>query len=66
MYFNEHIKIVTRKVEKKLHCLLKLAHCKYYRFKPYVIYKLFECVIRPKLEYGLCIVGDHVRLRITS
>ena len=30
MYFNEHIKIVTRKVEKKLHCLLKLAHCKYY------------------------------------
>ena len=39
MYFKDHIKIVTRKVEKKLHCLLKLAHCKYYKFKPYVIYR---------------------------
>ena len=64
MYFNEHIKIITKKVEKKLHCLLKLAHCKYYRFKPHVTYKLFESVIRPKLEYALCTVGDHVRLRI--
>ena len=63
MYFNDHIKIVTRKVEKRLHCLLKLAHCKYYKFKPYVIYKLFETVIRPKLEYALCTVGDQVRLR---
>ena len=45
LYFNDHLKIVMEKAEKKLHCLLKLAYCKYYRFKPQTILKLFESVI---------------------
>ena len=43
--------------------MLKLAFCKYYRFKPHTIYKLFESVIRPKLEYALCTIGDKTRMK---
>ena len=49
--------IVLETAEKKLHCLLKLAHCQYYKFKPSTIYKLFESVIRPKLEYSFCTIS---------
>ena len=53
LFFNEHIRIVKKKAEMKLHGLLKLAFCKHYRFKPAVILKLFESVIRTKMEYAL-------------
>ena len=61
LYFNEHIKIVLRKAEIKLHGLLKLAFCKHFHFKPYSILKLFESVIRPKIEYALCTVSASTR-----
>ena len=32
LYFKNHLKIVLEKAEKKLHCLMKLAFCKYYKF----------------------------------
>ena len=54
MYFNEHILTIIGKTEKKLYGLTKLAYCKYYNFKPFVIFKLFESAIRPKLEYAIC------------
>ena len=57
LLLNEHIEIVKMKVEKKLHMLTKLAYCKYYNFNPSVIYKLFETVIRPKMEYALCSIS---------
>ena len=63
LYFNDHLKITLDKVEKKLHCLLKLAYCKHYRFKPNTIYKLFESVIRPKLEYALCTTSSKNRMK---
>ena len=63
LFLNEHINIVRKKVEKKLHCLLKLAFCKYYDFNPGVIYKLFETVIRPKMEYALCTVSQSVKFK---
>ena len=56
-FFNEHIRIVKKKAEIKLHGLLKLAFCKHYRFRPAVILKLFESVIRSKMEYALCTVS---------
>ena len=61
LYFNEHIKIALRKAEIKLHSLLKLAFCKHFHFKPYSILKLFESVIRPKIEYALCTVSASTR-----
>ena len=42
LYFNDHLKIVKSKVEKKFHCLLKLAFCRYYHFKPSTIYKYLK------------------------
>ena len=57
LFFKEHIRIVKKKAEIKLHGLLKLAFCKHYQFKPAVILKLFESVIRPKMEYALCTVS---------
>ena len=63
LYFNEHINIVKQKVQKKLHCLLKLAYCKYYNFNPFTIYKLFETVIRPKMEYALCTVSAATKFK---
>ena len=63
LFLNEHINIVRKKVEKKLHCLLKLAFCKYYDFNPFVIYKLFETVIRPKMEYALCTVSQSIKFK---
>ena len=54
LFFHEHIRIVKRKAEIKLHGLLKLAYCKHFKFKPAAILKLFESVIRPKMEYALC------------
>ena len=53
LFFNEHIRIVKQKAEMKLHGLLKLALCKHYKFTPAVILKLFESVIRTKMEYAL-------------
>ena len=41
---------------------MKLAFCKYYKFKPMTIYKLFESVIRPKLEYALCTTANKTRM----
>ena len=35
---------------------------KYYCFKPMTIYKLFESVIRPKLEYALCTIANKRRI----
>ena len=52
LLFNEHVKIVKKKAEIKLHGLSKLAFCKHYRFKPAAILKLFESVIRLKMEYA--------------
>ena len=57
LYFNEHIRIVQRKAEIKLHGLLKLAFCKHFHFRPSVMLKLFESVIRPKIEYAMCTVS---------
>ena len=57
LYFNEHIRIVRRKAEIKLHGLLKLAFCKHFKFNPHTILKLFETVIRPKVEYAMCTVS---------
>ena len=62
LYFNEHIRIVLRKAEIKLHGLLKLAFCKHYHFKPHSIIKLFESVIRPKVEYALCTVSASTKM----
>ena len=52
------------KAEEKLHCLLKLAHCNCYRFKSSTIYKLFESLIRAKLEYSLCTISNKHRIEI--
>ena len=57
LYFKEHIKIVKQKAEVKLHSLLKLAFCKHYKFKPESIIKLYESVIRPKMEYAMCTIS---------
>ena len=62
LYFNEHIRIVLKNAEIKLHGLLKLAFCKHFHFKPYSILKLFESVIRPKIEYALCTVSASTRI----
>ena len=61
LYFNQHIEIIKKKVEKKLHCLMRLAYCKYYNFNPFVILKLFDTVIRPKMEYAMCTVSSSVK-----
>ena len=66
LYFDDHLKIVINKTEKKLHCLMKLAYCRYYRFKPSTIMKLFESVIRPKLEYALCTTSNQTKLNEIS
>ena len=63
LFLNQHIEIVQKKVEKKLNMLTRLAFCKYYDFKPYVIHKLFETVIRPQLEYALCTTSTASRFK---
>ena len=51
LYFNEHLNIVLNKAKFKLYKLQQLAYCKYYQFSAHTIYKLYESVIQPKLEY---------------
>ena len=63
MFFDEHIKIVKQKAEVKLHQLLKLAFCKHYKFNPGAILKLFESVIRPRVEYALCSVSSATKFK---
>ena len=58
LYLNHHIELTLEKAERKLYCLHKMANCKFYNFSSYTIYRLFECVIRPKLEYALCTVSS--------
>ena len=62
LYFDEHIKIVMGKAQKKMNALLRLAFCKHYHFNPFAIYKLFETVIRPRVEYALCSVSVSKRM----
>ena len=58
LYLNHHIELLLEKAEKKLYCLHKMAKCKFYNFNSFTIYKLFECVIRPKLEYAICTISS--------
>ena len=62
LYFDEHIKIVMKKAQKKMNALMRLAFCKHYHFNPHAIYKLFESVIRPRVEYALCSVSISKRM----
>ena len=64
LYFDEHIRIVTEKAEKKMNALMRLAYCKHYNFNPFAIYKLFETVIRPRVEYALCTASISSRMNI--
>ena len=54
MYFNEHLKIVLNKAKYKLY---KLQH---------TIYKLYESVIQPKLEYGLFSIANERKIDISE
>ena len=57
LHFDNHISIVMKKVERGLYQLMQLARCKYYRFNSFVIFKLWESVLRPKMEYALTTVS---------
>ena len=64
LYFNEHLNIVLNKAKYKLYKLQQLAYCKYYQFSAHTIYKLFESVIQPKLEYGLVTIANENKVNI--
>ena len=64
LYVNEHLNIVLNKAKYKLYKLQQLAHCKYYQFSPHTIYKLYESVIQPKLEYGLFTIANENKINI--
>ena len=64
LYLNEHIEIILEKAERKLYCLHKMAKCKFYNFSCMTIYKLFECVIRPKLEYAICTISSSKKWKL--
>ena len=64
LYFNEHLNIVLNKAKYKLYKLQQLAKCKYYSFSYHTIFKLCESVIQPKLEYGLCTIANHTKMKI--
>ena len=64
LYFNEHINIVVNKAKYKLYKLQQMAMCKYYNFSSHTIYKLYESVIQPKLEYGLFTVANKAKVAI--
>ena len=64
LYFNDHLNIVLNKAKYKLYKLQQLAKCKYYKFSSHTIYKLFESVIQPKLEYGLCTIANKIKMKI--
>ena len=64
LYFNEHLNIVLNKAKYKLYKLQQLAYCKYYQFSSHTIYKLYESVIQPKLEYGLITIANERKLSI--
>ena len=64
LYFNDHLNIVLNKAKYKLYKLQQLAKCKYYKFSSHTIYKLFESVIQPKLEYGLCTIANKTKMEI--
>ena len=52
------------KAKYKLYKLQQLAYCKYYQFSSRTIYKLYESVIQPKLEYGLITIANERKLNI--
>ena len=64
LYLNHHIEIILEKAERKLCCLHKMAKCKFYNFNANTIYKLFESVIRPKLEYALCTISSSKKWKL--
>ena len=64
LYLNDHIEMVLEKAERKLYCLHKMAKCKFYNFNSMTIFKLFECVIRPKLEYSLCTISSSTKWKL--
>ena len=59
---NPHIMKVAKIADRKLHGLLQLAHCKYFRFNAFSIFTIFKTVIRPKLEFCLCTVSGASKL----
>ena len=61
LYFNEHLNIVLNKAKYELYKLQQLAYCKYYQFSAHAIFKLFESVIQPKLEYGLVTIANETK-----
>ena len=64
-FFNEHFKIIMKKVAYKLYCLRRLAYSKYYNFSAHTIFRLFESVIQPKMEYALCTVyNSNLKIKI--
>ena len=64
LYFNEHLNIVLNKVKYKMYKLQQLAYCKYYQFSAHTIFKLYESVIQPKLEYGLYTIANKHKIEI--
>ena len=64
LYLNNHIDLTLEKAERKLYCLHKMAKCKFYNFSSMTIYKLFECVIRPKLEYVICTMSSSTKWKL--
>ena len=64
LYFNEHLNIVLNKAKYKLYKLQQLAYCKYYQFSTHTIFKLYESVIQPKLEYGLVTIANENKINI--
>ena len=64
LFFNEHLKMVMKTVNYKLHKLRQIAYCKYYNFTPHTINKLYQSVIRSKMEYALCTVANERKVKI--
>ena len=64
LYFNDHLNKILNKAQYKLYKLQQLAKCKYYRFSSHTIFKLYESVIQPKLEYGLCTIANETKMKI--
>ena len=63
LFLNEHINIVRKKVEKKLHCLLKLAFCKYYDFNPFVIYNYLKLLLDQKWNMHYVLLVNLLNLK---
>ena len=64
LYFNDHLNIVLNKAKYKMYKLQQLAYCKYYQFSAHTIFKLYESVIQPKLEYGLYTIANDNKIEI--